>query len=59
MRLLGALLFLCGSAGTAWSVAASFRERRPRDVAFALAAPLALAVALAGALLIFVPGFFG
>ena len=36
-----------------------FEEKRPRDVGFALAAPVAVALAIAGALLIFVPGFFG
>lgn len=59
MRVLGALLLLVGATATAWSVWASFEKRRPLDVAFALAAPVALVVALLGALLVFVPGFLG
>ncbi len=52
-------MFVLGGGATAWSVRAMFAARRPLDVAYALLAPAALAVALAGALLIFVPGFFG
>ena len=59
MRIVGALLFLLGGGGVAYTVTAAFAAKRPRDVAFAVLAPLALTVALAGALLIFVPGFFG
>lgn len=59
MRVLGALLFLLGGAGTAYATWASYHRGRPLDVAFAVAAPVALALALAGLLLVFVPGFFG
>jgi hypothetical protein len=58
MRLLGVLLFLLGSAGAAAAIAASFE--RPRGVAalYGLLAPIAVLVALTGALLLFVPDFF-
>ena len=59
MRVLGALLFLLGGAGTAYATWASYHRKRPLDVAFAVAAPAALVLALAGLLLVFVPGFFG
>jgi hypothetical protein len=59
MRVLGALLLLLGGAGTSYAVRAAFARRRPADVAWALAAPVALAAALTGALLLFVPDFFG
>lgn len=59
MRFVGGLLFLLGGAGTAYCLHAAFSRRRPVDVAFAIAAPLCLALALVGALLVFVPGFFG
>jgi hypothetical protein len=55
LRLLGLILFFLGAAGSVRAVRGIFEEKRPRDVGFA---PLAIAAALAGALLIFVPGFF-
>ncbi len=58
-RVVGALLFLTGCAGTAFATWASFRSKRPRDIGFALLAPVAMIVALTGLLLVFVPGFFG
>jgi hypothetical protein len=57
MRLLGAVLFLAGCAGTAFAVGGAFARRRPLDVACALLAPVAVAVAVLGAVLVFVPGF--
>ena len=59
MRVLGALLFLLGGAATGYATWASYHRARPLDVAFAVAAPLALVLALVGLLLVFVPGFFG
>jgi len=59
MRLLGLLLSLLGGGGTAAALVVAFRSRRPNDVVVALVAPFALLVALAGAVLLFVPGFFG
>ena len=58
LRLLGLILFFLGAAGAVRAVRGIFEEKRPRDVGFALLAPVAIAAALAGALLIFVPGFF-
>ena len=59
MQLLGALLFALGSAGTAYATWATFHRKRPVDVAFAVVAPVAVAVAVIGLVLVFVPGFFG
>jgi hypothetical protein len=59
MRLLGVICVLAGAAATVWAVAGAFEKRRPLDVLCALVAPLCLAVALLGAVLLFVPGFLG
>jgi len=59
VRILGVILLLAGSAGTAYAIWAVFHRPRPADVAFAIAAPLAALIALTGLLLAFVPGFFG
>ena len=58
MRLLGLVLLVAGGMGAVRAVRGLFEEKRPRDVGFALIAPLALAAALTGALLLFVPSFF-
>jgi len=59
MRWLGAIGFLLGAAGTAYSTWAVFNKPRPADVAFAVLAPTSLIVALAGLLSFFVPDFWG
>lgn len=59
VQVLGVLLFVLGGAGTAYATYATFHRKRPMDVVFAAAAPLALILALSGLLLVFVPGFFG
>ena len=59
MRLLGLLLLVVGAVGAVRAIRGIYEEKRPRDVGFAMLAPLAIAAALAGALLLFVPGFFG
>jgi hypothetical protein len=61
MRIMGVLLFLAGSAATAFTIRASFASERRRavDVVLALASPVAVLVALLGLLLVFVPGFLG
>lgn len=59
VRILGVILLLAGSAGTAYATWAVFHRGRPADVAFAVLAPLAALLALTGLLLAFVPGFFG
>jgi hypothetical protein len=58
LRLLGLILLLLGAVGSVRTVRGIFEEKRPRDVGFAMLAPLAIAAALAGALLLFVPAFF-
>lgn len=58
VRVLGALVFLAGCAGTGYATFATFERKRPADVAFGALAPVALLVALTGLLLLFVPGFF-
>lgn len=57
MRILGALMFLIGCAGTAYSVRASFAPSRGRAAIFGLAAPVFVLLALLGGLLVFVPDF--
>ncbi len=59
MRVLGVFMFLFGCTATAYSVWATYHRKRPRDVLFAVLAPLVMLVALVGLLLVFVPGFFG
>lgn len=59
VRVLGALLFLAASAGTAYAIRAACDRARPADVLFAIAAPVAALLALVGLLLVFVPDFFG
>jgi hypothetical protein len=59
VSIVGAALVLVGGAGTVWGVLASTTQRRPLDLVAAIVAPLSLLVALAGGVLIFVPGFFG
>jgi hypothetical protein len=58
VRILGVLVFLAGSAATAYSTWATYHRRPPRDVLFAVIAPLAMIVAMTGLLLSFVPDFF-
>ena len=59
VRILGAVLFLLGSAAAAASLAASLEKSGVRAAALGLAAPVAVLIALSGALLLFVPRFFG
>jgi hypothetical protein len=59
VRFLGVLLFLVGGGATGYATWASYARSRPRDVLFALLAPVALLVMLLGLVLIFVPGFLG
>jgi len=59
MRILGLVMFLTGSAATAWTVGASFARAKGKAALFGLLVPVAVLLALTGALLIFVPGFFG
>jgi hypothetical protein len=59
VRIVGILLFLAASAGTAYSTWAIYNRSRPADVLFAVLAPVAALVALVGLILVFVPDFFG
>ena len=59
MRILGLVMCLTGSAVTAWSVRASFAQSKGKAALFGLLTPVAVLLALTGALLVFVPGFFG
>jgi len=52
-------MFLFGGAGAAYATWATYHRKRPLDVLFAAAAPVALILALSGLVLAFVPGFFG
>jgi len=51
------ILVLTGGVTTVWAVAGAFARRRPLDVVCAVLAPVALLMALLGALLLFVPSF--
>ena len=57
MTVLGWLLVVVGVVAGGWGVYAAFE--RPRPIVGALVGPLGIALALLGALLLFVPGFFG
>jgi hypothetical protein len=57
MTIVGAVLVLAGLVAGGWGVWSTFEK--PRPWIGAIAAPLGIATALLGALLIFVPGFFG
>jgi hypothetical protein len=57
MRALGAILVFVGVVAAGWGVQAAFG--RPRPWMGAALAPIGVALALVGALLVFVPGFFG
>jgi hypothetical protein len=59
MAVLGALFCVLGVVGAGAAVFGAFTRPRPLDWVCALAAPLLLGCALLGALLLFVPGFFG
>ena len=59
MRIVGLLLFLAGAVAAGASLSGSLSRRGAAAAALALAAPLAVLIALTGALLLFVPGFFG
>jgi len=51
------LLVVVGVVGAAWGVWAAFQQ--PRPWVGTVVAPLGILLALVGALLLFVPGFFG
>lgn len=57
MRVLGGLLFVLSVAAAGYAIRGIYGSRRPRDLLFALAAPLAVLLGLLGAVLLFVPGF--
>jgi len=48
VQALGAIVATLGAAASAWCVRGAFTAPRPRDLAFALAAPVAIVVAIAG-----------
>ena len=55
MRTLGVMMFLAGGAAAGACVRETFGARRPRDIVFALAAPVAVVTAIAGLILAFAP----
>ena len=59
MTVLSIALILGGVAAVAWGLPAAHRLARPWDIAAALVFLLGLSAALVGALLAFVPRFFG
>jgi hypothetical protein len=48
MRALGVMLFVLAGAGAGVSLRGVFRAGRPRDLAFAVVAPVAVATAVLG-----------
>jgi hypothetical protein len=59
MRVLGIVLFVAGAAATVQALRLAFSSRRPRDLAYALGAPVALVAAVIGLVLVFAPGLLG
>lgn len=59
VRILGLLLLAVASAATVYSARAMYEHARQQHALFAVLAPVAALIALAGLLLVFVPGFFG
>lgn len=55
VRVLGVILAIAASTGTVACVRGMFTARRPTDLGYALAAPLALVVAVLGVVLTLVP----
>ncbi len=55
MRALGAIVAVLGGAGAAACVRGAFTSRRPRDLAFALAAPALVLACIAGLVIAFSP----
>jgi hypothetical protein len=54
--MIGAVLLVVGGvAGAGWGLRAATARRRPYDVLGALVAPLAIAAALTGGVMLFVP----
>jgi hypothetical protein len=59
IAILAWMLVILGIAGTGWGVQLAFVSASGRAWAGALVAPLGLMVAFSGAVLLFVPRFFG
>ena len=55
VRALGAIVAVLGAAGVAACVRGAFTARRPRDLAFALAAPALVLACVAGLVIAFSP----
>jgi len=56
--MLGLLALVLGTVGTIAATLGIHRERRPKDVGFALIAPILLVTAMVGLLLLLRPEFF-
>lgn len=57
MRLVGILAFVLGIVGTVVAADQAFRARRPVDLAWAIAAPIAALLAILGLVTMISPGF--
>jgi hypothetical protein len=55
VRALGVLVAVLAAAAATQCVRGAFTARRPRDLAFALAAPILILVAIAGVVIAFAP----
>jgi hypothetical protein len=58
VRALAALFATLGTTGAFYATWRSSSSQPPRDLLWAFAAPVGLVVALAGAVMLFIPGFF-
>lgn len=57
MILVGILAFAAGVAGTAYAIGGAFSARRPMDLVWAAAAPVAVVLAIVGLVTIVSPDF--
>jgi hypothetical protein len=58
VRALGVIVAVLAAAGAAASVRGAFTSRRPRDLAYALAAPVLVLTCVAGLVIAFSPDAF-
>jgi hypothetical protein len=55
VRALGVMLFVAAGAAAGFCLREAFRAARPRDLVFAITAPIAIAAAILGLVLAFAP----
>jgi hypothetical protein len=55
VRALGVMLFVAAGTAAGFCLREAFRVARPRDLVFAITAPIAIAIAVLGLILAFAP----